>query len=164
MNYLYSPWRLEYILSKKAEECIFCTKPNQNDDEKHLIVYRTKLSFVIINMFPYNNGHIMAVPNRHVACLSDLTNEERNDLFELTTLCERVIKKVYSPQGINVGINLGKAAGAGIDQHLHVHLVPRWGGDCNFMTSVGGVRVLPDDFERAYKLLKEQFDKEAGVK
>jgi len=115
-------------------------------------------------MFPYNNGHIMAVPKKHVASLTLLTSEERNDLFALVTLCEEVLTSVYQPQGINIGINLGKAAGAGIDEHLHVHLVPRWAGDCNFMTTVGGVRVLPDTFTRCYKVLKEQFDNKTGVK
>jgi len=111
-------------------------------------------------MFPYNNGHLMVVPFKHVSDLSDLTKEELHDLFETVQLCEKVIKENYHPDGINVGMNLGKAAGAGIDEHLHVHLVPRWTGDTNFMTVTGNTRVIPESFETAYQQLKEQFDSE----
>ena len=161
---LYSPWRLNYILSEKEKGCIFCLKPKEgletNEDEKHLILHRTKHSFVIMNMFPYNNGHLMAVPNRHVANLTELDSEEVADLFLLVQLCEKILKKVYNPEGINIGMNLGQAAGAGIADHLHVHVLPRWIGDVNFMSAVGGTRVIPEEFERAYHNLKEQFDNE----
>ena len=159
-NILYSPWRLKYVVTKKGRQCIFCLKPNKREDEKHLILYRSELSFVIMNTFPYNNGHLLVVPNRHVAQLSDLSNKEVNDLFKAVKFCEKVLKIVYSPDGINVGINIGKAAGAGIDEHLHVHIVPRWLGDASFLTATAGTRVIPESFERAYKLLKEQFDNE----
>lgn len=158
-NRLYSPWRLHYVLSKKSEECIFCIKPKAENDKKHLILYRSKHSFVIMNTFPYNNGHLMVVPNRHLAALSALNKEELSDLFELVQLTEKILNIVYSPDGINIGINLGRAAGAGIDQHLHVHLVPRWNGDVNFLSSLSGTRVIPESFERAYRRLKEEFDK-----
>jgi ATP adenylyltransferase len=156
---IYSPWRLKYILSKKDEECIFCVRPSVENDEKHFILYRSKHSFVILNLYPYNNGHLMVVPFRHVAQLSLLKKEEIDDLFETVQLCEKIIQKAYSPDGMNIGINLGRAAGAGIDTHLHVHIVPRWNGDVNFMTAVGGTRVIPEAFERTFKLLKEHFDK-----
>jgi ATP adenylyltransferase len=159
-EFLYSPWRLNYILSEKEKRCIFCLG-DPAEDEKHLVVWRGEHSFVIINMFPYNNGHVMVVPYRHVARLGALTPEECDDLFRTVRLTESVLTEVYHPNGLNVGMNLGHAAGAGIEEHLHVHLVPRWDGDCNFMTAVGGVRVIPEEFERIYRRLKEQFDNAA---
>ncbi|MCK4696229.1 MAG: HIT domain-containing protein [Candidatus Cloacimonetes bacterium] len=161
---LYSPWRLKYVLSEKDNECILCAKPSEENDKKHLILYRTTLSFVIMNTYPYNNGHLMAVPNNHVPSLNDLSKEKLYDLFETVQLCEKVINKVYSPDGINIGLNLGKAAGAGVDEHLHVHIVPRWSGDVIFMTSTAGTRVIPESFDRAFKMLKEQFDNEKPKK
>ena len=161
---LYSPWRMQYILSNKDKECIFCVKPSENNDEKHLILYRSELSFVIMNIFPYNNGHLMVVPNKHVPKLNGLNKEEIYDLFETVQLCENVINKVYSPDGLNIGLNLGKAAGAGIDEHLHVHIVPRWNGDVNFMSAIAGTRIIPESFEQAYSKLKEQFDNEKTEK
>ncbi len=154
-NVLYSPWRLQYILSEKEKKCVFCIDDN---DDKHYIVYRSKSCFVILNLFPYNNGHIMVIPNRHLSELSQLSAEELHDLFETVQKSEKVLKEVYQCEGINVGINLGKAAGAGVDEHLHVHLVPRWSGDCNFMTAVGGTRVIPESMKRTYQRIKEQFD------
>ena len=163
-NILYSPWRLEYILSNKTKKCIFCIKPAENNDEKHLILYRSKHSFVIMNVFPYNNGHLMVVPNKHVPNLNGLNKDEISDLFTSVQLCEKILHRTYSPDGINIGLNLGKAAGAGIDEHLHVHIVPRWNGDVNFMTSICGTRVIPESFELAYTKLKEQFDNEKSEK
>lgn len=157
---LYSPWRLQYILSNKDKECIFCVKPSEDNDEKHLILYRSEFSFVIMNIFPYNNGHLMVVPNKHVPNLNGLNKDEIDDLFETVQLCEKVITKVYFPDGLNIGMNLGKAAGAGIDEHLHVHIVPRWSGDVNFMSAIAGTRIIPESFGQAYSKLKEQFDNE----
>jgi len=161
---LYSPWRLDYILSEKDKKCIFCIKPQKNDDSKHFILYRSQTCFVIMNIYPYNNGHLMVVPNRHVSSLSQLTEEEISDLFNTVRLSETVLMENYSPEGINIGLNLGKAAGAGIDEHLHVHILPRWFGDSNFMTTIGEVRVIPESFERAYIRLKEQFDNKTSGK
>ncbi len=160
IDILYSPWRLKYILSNKDKECIFCVKPSENNDEKHLILYRSEFCFVIMNVYPYNNGHLMVVPNKHVPNLNGLNKEEITNLFETVQLCEKIIEKVYSPDGMNIGLNLGKAAGAGIDEHLHVHVVPRWSGDVNFMSAIGGTRVIPESFELVYSKLKEQFDNE----
>ena len=154
-SYLYSPWRMKYILAKKRKECIFCIKPE--NDKEHLVVYRSSHCFVILNLFPYNNGHIMVVPNKHVSQLSDLDKDELNNLFEIVQKSESVLNKVYKPEGLNVGINIGKAAGAGIDAHLHVHLVPRWPGDTNFMTTIAGKRTIPDLFENTFDSLKETF-------
>ena len=161
---LYSPWRLQYILSNKDNECIFCVKPSENNDEKHLILYRSEFSFVIMNVYPYNNGHLMVVPGKHVPNLNGLNQAEIADLFETVQLTEKVLTKVYSPDGINIGMNLGKAAGAGIDEHLHVHIVPRWSGDVNFMSALSGTRVIPESFDSAYLKLKEQFDNEKTEK
>ena len=161
---LYSPWRLQYILSEKGKECIFCIKPSDNNDQKHLILYRSKYCFVIMNLFPYNNGHLMVVPYLHKAKLTDLTIAEINDLFQTVQLTEKVLLSVYEADGINIGMNIGEAAGAGIESHLHVHMVPRWFGDCNFMTAVNGVRVIPESFDEAYYKLKEQFDNESTQK
>jgi len=160
MDILHSPWRLKYILSKKDDECIFCLKPEGGNDEKHFIIFRSDHCFVIMNIYPYNNGHIMVVPNKHVNSLVSLNKEELNDLFSTVQLSEKVINRAYGPDGLNIGINIGKAAGAGIDDHVHVHLVPRWNGDVNFMSTTGGTRVIPESFESTYKLLKEQFDNE----
>ncbi|OQX72022.1 MAG: hypothetical protein B6D62_00240 [Candidatus Cloacimonas sp. 4484_275] len=117
-----------------------------------------------MNTFPYNNGHLMVVPEKHVSRLEMLSKEEIDDLFETVQLCEKILSEVYQPDGLNVGMNLGRAAGAGIDEHLHVHIVPRWNGDVNFMTVVGGTRVIPEPFDEAYRKLKEQFDNEKGKK
>ncbi|NQV17653.1 MAG: HIT domain-containing protein [Armatimonadetes bacterium] len=160
---LYSPWRLKYILSNKDDKCILCLKLSEKDDE-HLILFRSKYSFVMMNLYPYNNGHLMVVPNNHVSALNKLSKEELNDLFETVQLCEKVLQRKYNPDGFNIGLNLGKSAGAGIDEHLHVHIVPRWAGDVNFMTSIGGTRVIPENFETAFKQLKEQFDNERAQK
>lgn len=161
---LYSPWRLQYVLSQKEKSCIFCVKPSAEDDEKHLILYRSQHCFVIMNTFPYNNGHLMVVPCKHVSSLTMLDDTEITDLFCTLRLSEKVIREVYHCDGLNMGINLGKAAGAGIDDHLHVHIVPRWNGDVNFMSAIGGTRTVPESFERAYSQLKEQFDSETSPK
>jgi ATP adenylyltransferase len=164
MDILYSPWRINYILSKKDKECIFCLKPQAAEDEKNFIVFRSQYCYVILNVYPYNNGHIMVVPNRHVSFLGDLEGKELNDLFETVQLSEKVLIKTYKPEGLNIGLNLGKSGGAGIEDHIHVHLVPRWQGDANYMSVVGGVRVIPESFEQAYKQIKEQFDNEKTKK
>jgi len=156
---LYSPWRMEYINSQKKDGCIFCLEHPEKEDEKHLILFRSEYSFVIMNMYPYNNGHLMVIPKRHISSLLSLNDDERNDLFALVQKTTGIIEEYYHPDGINIGMNIGKAAGAGIDEHIHVHIVPRWSGDVNFMTSIGEVRVIPEKFENAYQRLKEQFDK-----
>jgi ATP adenylyltransferase len=155
---LYSPWRLKYILSEKEGKCIFCDRTSKEEDEKHFILHRSVHCFVIMNMYPYNNGHLMVVPYNHTSSLTDLSKEEVDDVFETVQECESILRKVYNPEGINIGMNIGKAAGAGIDEHIHVHILPRWSGDVNFFSVIGGTRVVPESFERAYFALKEQFD------
>ncbi len=161
---LYAPWRIEYILSEKEKRCIFCIeKPGTDEyDRKHLILHRAEHCFVIMNMYPYNNGHLMVVPYRHVSTMQGLTDEEIANLFQTVKLAERILSEGFHSDGMNIGMNLGKAAGAGVDEHIHVHILPRWFGDSNFMTTIGGARVIPESFETAYHRLKEQFDKLLG--
>lgn len=136
-------------------ECLFCTLPKVKDDRKNLILYRGAHAFVILNRYPYSNGHLMVVCFRHVEHFSDMSDEEANEVISLIARCEKAIVDTYRPGGINVGVNMGRSAGAGILGHLHVHLVPRWHGDTNFMTSVGEARVVSED-------LLESFDKLQG--
>ena len=135
--------------------CIFCDIPDPGRDE--LILVRGRVSFVILNLYPYNNGHLMVVPNRHVANLASTTEDEQAELMRLTRHAEIAVNEAYQPQGINIGINLGRPAGAGVLDHLHIHLVPRWNGDTNFITVIGDVRVLPEDLATTAKKLRPIF-------
>jgi ATP adenylyltransferase len=137
--------------------CIFCTPSAPGRDE--LVLVHGRVSFVILNLYPYNNGHLMVVPNRHVPNLAATTADEQAELMRLTRHAEIALTEAYAPQGINVGINLGRPAGAGVLDHLHVHLVPRWNGDTNFMTVIGDVRVLPEDLATTAKRLKPIFER-----
>ncbi len=154
---LWAPWRMEYILGEKVEGCIFCTKPQEQQDAKNYIVWRGSHAFIIFNRYPYNNGHLMIVPYAHVASLSALAAVQQAELMELTTRCEHILTRVLRPQGFNIGINLGTAAGAGIAEHLHLHIVPRWAGDTNYMTVVGDVRVIPQHLDETYQMLAPHF-------
>jgi ATP adenylyltransferase len=140
-----------------APGCIFCDPSAGRTVD--LVVLRARHAYVILNLYPYNNGHLMVVPTRHLAALEALTPDEQLELMQLTRLSEMALNEAYRPQGINVGINLGKAAGAGIENHLHVHLVPRWSGDTNFMTAVGHTRVLPEDLGDTAARLRPIFEK-----
>jgi ATP adenylyltransferase len=154
---LWSPWRLAYVTGSKADEgCVFCRAP-QLPDPDSLIVFSGTTCFVVLNLFPYNNGHLMVVPYRHVGTLSSLTAEELHEVAVLTQRSEAVLQQAYQPHGLNVGINMGKPAGAGVLDHVHVHLVPRWNGDTNFMTVVGEVRVLPEDLQDSLHRLRPIF-------
>jgi ATP adenylyltransferase len=159
MERLWSPWRLVYVTGTgSAEGCIFCdacTRPERDD----LVLIRGTSCYVILNLYPYNNGHLMVVPNRHVATLAATTTEEQVELMRLTRHAEMALAEAYAPQGINVGINLGRPAGAGVVDHLHIHLVPRWTGDTNFMSVVGNVRVLPEELGETAKRLKPIFER-----
>ena len=163
MDRLWAPWRLAYVTAEPtpATDCIFCdTRVGRDID---LVVYRGRHTYVILNLYPYNNGHLMVVPNRHISALESLTDAEQFELMKLTRLSEIALNEAYRPHGINVGINLGKAAGAGIENHLHVHLVPRWSGDTNFMTAVGHTRVLPEDLGATATRLRPIFERLAGT-
>lgn len=145
MERLWTPWRLAYVTaaSHEPDGCVFCTARTRPDADA-LIVHRGQSCFVILNLYPYNNGHLMVVPERHVARLADLTPAERDELMHFTRAAEMALEARYQPHGFNMGLNLGKPAGAGVADHLHMHIVPRWNGDTNFMTVVGETRVLPE--------------------
>jgi len=146
---------------KSTNECIFCSKPCEDRDTENFILYRSPLAFVILNAYPYNNGHLMVVPYSHRATLSDLRDEELAELMLLTRLCVEVLDEAVRPDGYNIGVNLGMAAGAGIADHLHVHVVPRWHGDTNFMASVADVKVVPQSLPATYKSLRPVFEAKA---
>lgn len=158
---LWAPWRMQYIEgidSEKNEECIFCTKPRQDDDVKNFIVFRGKTCFIMLNIYPYNNGHLMIVPYKHTHVLADLDAETKLDLMNTADIAMEAIKKVMRPDGFNLGINFGRTAGAGIDEHLHIHIVPRWNGDTNFMPVVGCTKVISESLEGTYIKLKSAIE------
>ena len=157
MDHLWSPWRLDYVTGdKKDTGCVFCEAPRSPDQES-LILHAGASAYVILNKYPYNNGHLMVVPFRHVASLNALDTAELHEIADLTRLTEAVLLRAYNPQGINIGINLGKPAGAGILEHIHVHAVPRWNGDTNFMTVIGETRVLPEALDATAARLRPVF-------
>lgn len=156
MNYLWSPWRMEYILTPKSEEgCIFCNALKQPDGPENLIVYRGSQAFVMLNRFPYTSGHLMIVPYIHAPSLELLDDGSRADIMNLSARAIEVLKGLYAPQGFNLGMNIGNAAGAGVTEHVHLHVVPRWVGDTNFMSSISQTRVLPELLEETYRRVKE---------
>ena len=160
MEHLWAPWRHAYVTGASGSvtaDCIFCNSSEPDRDE--LILVRGRVSFVILNLYPYNNGHLMVVPNRHAPSLATLTAEEQAELMRLTRHAEMALTEAYGAQGINIGINIGKAAGAGVPGHLHVHVVPRWAGDTNFMTAIANTRVLPEDLAETVKKLRPIFER-----
>jgi ATP adenylyltransferase len=157
MERIWSPWRHSYVTrSEEPNDCVFCVAQSI-DEGRQLIVHEGALAYVILNKFPYNCGHLMVVSQRHAPTLASLTRDELTEMALLTQLSERVLTEAFTPQGINVGMNLGRPAGAGIVDHLHIHLVPRWNGDTNFMTVVGEVRVLPEELPRTAERLRPLF-------
>lgn len=154
---VWAPWRMTYILAEKPTGCIFCDKPREARDAQNLILWRGHTAFVVMNLYPYNNGHLMVVPYVHAASLTALAPAQRAELGELTMHCEQILRQALHPDGFNIGLNLGSAAGAGIAEHLHVHIVPRWAGDTNYMTVVGEVRVIPQHISDTYNLLAPYF-------
>ncbi|MBK9927473.1 MAG: HIT domain-containing protein [Anaerolineales bacterium] len=160
MNQLWSPWRMEYIDNNNKEEgCVFCNAQAREDGAENLIAYRGERAYVILNRYPYTSGHLMVIPFTHVSSLEELDPETRAEMMELTSRCTTVLKSIYKPQGFNVGVNMGEAAGAGVLGHVHIHIVPRWKGDTNFMTAVGQTRVLPEALEDTYLRVKKEFAK-----
>ena len=155
MKQIWAPWRMKFINAKKTKGCVFCRKLKEKKDSENLVLYRGKKMSVIMNLYPYNNGHLMVVPNRHTAEFSSLTDEELLELMKLTGFAMESLKKSCKPGGFNVGINLGKAAGAGVKSHLHVQIVPRWVGDGNFMPVVGRTKVIAESLCETYKKLKK---------
>jgi ATP adenylyltransferase len=154
---LWAPWRLDYITSPKADGCIFCAQPAQGDDAGNYIVHRGERCFVMLNAFPYANGHVMVAPYSHVPSIEDLDDDEIVELQLLTRRSLGVVREAYGPEGFNIGINQGKVGGAGVEGHVHQHAVPRWGGDTNFMPVIADTRVLPQSLEASYAALREGF-------
>jgi ATP adenylyltransferase len=159
MKKLWAPWRFKFILHVDKGECIFCTKPKE-EDEKAYILYRGKHNFVILNIFPYNSGHLMISPYSHKASPELLDEEEYTEMFKLLQVSIRVIREAYKPDGFNIGFNIGRVAGAGYDGHIHLHVVPRWNGDTNFMPIIGDVKVVSEGIDETYKRLRPLFLKE----
>lgn len=159
MENLFAPWRMEYIEKGKKENCIFCEVLQENNDEKNLILLRQTHSFLIMNKYPYNNGHLMVVANLHKKGIEDFNNEEVLDIFSLLSKAIQVLKKVLSPQGFNIGINLGEVAGAGVKDHFHIHIVPRWLGDTNFMPILSETKVISEHLKVTYQKLLPHFKK-----
>ncbi|PMP59732.1 MAG: HIT family hydrolase [Sulfurihydrogenibium sp.] len=157
MERLYSPWRSQYIEGlSKSEGCFLCNALKENNDEKNLILYRGKKAFVIMNLFPYNAGHLMVCPNEHIGDFTSIDEETLCEISLLTQKMVKLLKLVLKPDGFNIGYNLGKAAGAGLESHIHNHIVPRWVGDTNFMPAIGEVRVISQDLREIYSKLKEK--------
>jgi ATP adenylyltransferase len=155
MNRIWAPWRIGFILGDSKKGCFLCQYPKEDKDEENLILVRGDHNFIILNAYPYNSGHLMVAPYRHIGNLEDLTEAESREHFELTRISVRLIKDVFKPTGFNTGMNLGKTAGAGVADHIHTHIVPRWQGDSNFMPVVAETKVLPESLAMTYKRFKE---------
>ena len=161
MDYLWTPWRYSYVSSAdRAPECVFCRK-NDDDDRASYIVHRAEHCFVVLNIFPYTSGHVMVVPYAHVDTLEKLPAEAATEMMALAQRLEGILRRLYAPDGINLGMNIGKAAGAGVAGHIHMHVLPRWVADANFMTTVAETRVLPETLDVTWARMKAEFD--AGV-
>ena len=156
MKTMWAPWRMEYILGEKEKECIFCNALSDQDD---LTLYKGSHTMVVMNKFPYINGHLLVATTRHIAALDQLDRDEMGRLLFTVEQSVRILKAVMNPDGFNVGLNLGKVAGAGVEEHLHFHIVPRWFGDTNALTVFADVRVIPEHIEATYNNLKPYFDK-----
>lgn len=159
MNKLWAPWRIEYIRQPKDDGCIFCDKPQNGDDREMLILHRGEFSFVLMNLYPYNNSHLMIAPYEHVDDPLQISSETKSEIMALTDQSMTIIKKLMNPDGFNFGANFGAAAGAGIEEHFHYHLVPRWRGDTNFMPVMGHTKVMVHGLQESYDELKPEFDR-----
>lgn len=160
MQPLWAPWRLQYILAKKGPECIFCEMQRDNRDRENLILFRSSKNYVILNLYPYNNGHLMIVPYRHVFSITELSDHESLDLMKMTQHSVNCLKEAFMPDGFNIGLNIGKVAGAGIEEHLHIHIIPRWVGDTHFMAVLSEVRVIPEHVMSTYDRLFPIFNRQ----
>ena len=164
MDRLFSPWRMTYITSTgEPHACVFCSARATPRPES-LLLHQGRDCFVVLNLYPYNSGHLMVVPNRHIATLAEATPGELCEMMDLTRMAEQALTELYRPQGLNVGMNLGRAAGAGVVDHIHIHVVPRWNGDSNFMTVVGETRVLPEAILQTAERLRPVFQRIADGK
>jgi ATP adenylyltransferase len=165
MDHVFSPWRYKYLKeveSGASPECFFCDAVQRKDDHKTLVVYRGKKAFIILNRYPYTSGHVMIVPYAHVGDLTSADPEALSEMMQLAPRVERAFRALYKPDGMNVGMNLGRAGGAGVVGHIHLHVLPRWFGDSNFMTVVGETRVLPEDLDTTYNRLREYLNVSSG--
>lgn len=156
MDFVWSPWRYKYVSSGKDDSCVFCVGDPSGDDGR-LVLYRGQHNFVIMNLYPYTSGHLMVAPFAHVASITEAEPDHMTELFALARRSTRLLEQVYRPEGFNLGMNLGACAGAGVRDHLHLHVVPRWCGDSNFMSTVGETRVLPEDLSQTFRKLKTLF-------
>lgn len=161
---LWAPWRIDFIRGEKTDRCFLCEneKADSSSEEEPFIVYRGKTCFVIVNRFPYNSGHMMISPYRHVGDIAELTEEERHELMDLCVDAKKVLTAAMYPEAFNVGFNLGAAAGAGVADHLHMHIVPRWGGDTNFMPVLADTRCVPEAIEATAELLRKAWQESLG--
>lgn len=154
MEQIWAPWRMEYVLGEKERGCIFCDKPKEDKDSDNLILYRGAKNFAILNSYPYNPGHLMVAPYRHIAQLEELSPEELYEHFAMVAKSVKALKEALHPDGFNIGLNLGKVAGAGVEGHVHTHIVPRWQGDTNFMPVIAATRVIPEALAATYSKLQ----------
>lgn len=157
MKTLWAPWRMSYFQTPQKNSCIFCDKPKESADKENYILYRGKSSFVIMNIYPYNNAHLMVSPYKHIPSLSKLQREDLIDLTLLTQTSLQILENAFRAEGFNMGINIGKAAGAGFADHVHIHIVPRWNGDTNFMPVLSETRVMPEHLNSTYEKLIPYF-------
>ena len=163
MDTLWSPWRYEYIASGGAanpnsSNCVFCSlRDDPDNDEGNFVVHRARYNFIVLNIYPYISGHMLIVPNEHVGELDAAAKETTDELMDLTKRCQTALRQVYQPAGFNIGMNLGKSAGAGVVDHIHLHILPRWTGDTNFMSTIGNTRVIPEDLLTTYEKLRARF-------
>jgi len=157
MEHIWAPWRIQYIQRKEPKGCILCEKPAEDDDAQNYILYRGSKNFIIMNTYPYNPGHLMVAPYRHIASLDELTEEERHEHFEVVSRVIKVLREAFHPGGFNIGVNIGKVAGTGVDDHVHTHIVPRWQGDTNFIGVLADTRVIPEALAETYQKLKDKF-------
>ncbi len=157
MEQIWAPWRIKYIMMEKPEGCILCDKPGQSNDIQDYILYRGKYNFIMLNSFPYNPGHLMIAPYRHISSPEGLNHEELHEHYEILSRSIGILRQAFHPQGFNIGMNMGKVAGAGIDDHIHTHIVPRWQGDTNFMPVLSDIKVIPEALAETYDRLKDRF-------
>ncbi|MBM7854551.1 ATP adenylyltransferase [Desulfohalotomaculum tongense] len=163
MERIWAPWRTVYIGKDHGSACIFCEKLQSSADEENYVLLRGEKTFVLLNLYPYNNGHLLVAPQRHVGDITELDEEESLELFQMTQKMIALLRKAFNPDGFNVGVNLGKIAGAGIPGHFHIHIVPRWGGDTNFMPVIGDVRVISEGLDLTYTKLKEALERDGDL-
>jgi len=165
MDKLWAPWRMEYIrnIHEKDEGCIFCGKPKEDADRENLILFRGKKNFVIMNRYPYNNGHLMVVPYEHKSDSADINDAVALEMWKLTNKCKEALTRSFHPDGFNIGMNIGRTAGAGIDQHIHMHIVPRWNGDTNYMPIIGETKVISQGLLEAYDILQPYFTGKGSI-